>query len=130
MYTAETMGIRVTARPAYAPERSDPERGVYVWTYAIAIENLGPHPVWLRARRWQIVDGLGRTKEISGIGVVGEQPRIAPGERYDYTSGCPLTTPSGIMRGHYTVQTEAGDFFDVVIPAFSLDLPVENRLVN
>lgn len=130
MYTAETMGIRVTARPQYAADRSDPERGVYVWTYTIEITNLGPVPVWLRTRSWHIIDGLGRVKEVQGVGVVGEQPRIAPGERYDYTSGCPLTTPSGIMRGRYTMQTEAGDFFDVTIPAFSLDLPAERRLVN
>ena len=66
----------------------------------------------------------------NGVGVVGEQPRIAPGDAYDYTSGCPLTTPSGIMQGRYTMQTEAGDFFDVAIPAFSLDLPAARRSVN
>lgn len=130
MYTAETMGIRVTARPDYSPDRSDPEGGVYFWVYTIEIRNLGPVPVSLRSRYWRIVDGLGRVNEVRGIGVVGAQPRIAPGEAYDYTSGCPLTTPSGIMQGSYTMQTDAGDFFDVAIPAFSLDLPVQRRTVN
>jgi ApaG protein len=130
MYTAETMGIHVTAAVEYAPERSDPERGLYFWLYRIEIRNRGPVPVWLRTRAWRIVDGLGRVREINGVGVVGEQPRIAPGDAYDYTSGCPLTTPSGIMQGRYTMQTEAGDFFDVAIPAFSLDLPAARRSVN
>lgn len=130
MYTAETKGIRVTARPDFSPERSDPERGQYFWTYAIEIRNLGAEPVWLKARYWRITDGLGRVSEVRGAGVVGEQPRIAPGEAYDYTSGCPLTTSSGIMQGHYTMQTETGDVIDVAIPAFSLDLPAQRRTVN
>lgn len=130
MYTAETKGIRVTAQPNFSPERSDPERGHYFWTYTIEIRNLGPVAVWLRARTWRITDGLGRVSEVQGAGVVGEQPRIAPGEAYDYTSGCPLTTSSGIMQGHYTMQTETGDVIDVAIPAFSLDVPAQRRTVN
>ncbi|MBR7518424.1 Co2+/Mg2+ efflux protein ApaG, partial [Mycobacterium tuberculosis] len=84
------------------PERSDPEQGVYFWVYTIEIRNLGDIPVQLKTRSWRITDGLGRVQEVRGSGVVGEQPRIAPGEAYDYSSGCPLTTPSGIMQGHYT----------------------------
>jgi ApaG protein len=130
MYTAETQDIRVTVWPDYAPDRSDPDTGSYFWRYTVEVRNLGAAPVWLRARAWRIVDGLGRVSEVRGIGVVGDQPRIAPGEAYGYTSGCPLTTPSGIMQGHYTLQTEAGAFFDVAIPAFSLDLPTATRQVN
>lgn len=130
MYTAETQGIRVTAWPDYAPDRSDPEHNAYFWRYTIEVRNLGTVPVWLRARAWRIVDENGRVSEVRGIGVVGEQPRIAPGEAYGYTSGCPLTTPSGIMQGYYTMQTDGGDVFDVAIPAFSLDLPTAARRVN
>jgi ApaG protein len=130
MYSAETMGIQVVAQPNYAPERSDPERGVYFWSYTITIRNLGPVPVQLRARYWRITDALGRVQEVEGAGVVGEEPSLAPGESFEYTSGCPLTTPSGFMTGHYRMQTPEGDFFDAEIPAFSLDLPDVRRVVN
>jgi ApaG protein len=130
MYSTETRGIAVTVTPEYSSERSDPESGAYFWAYTIEIRNNGAEPVWLRSRLWRIIDGLGRVREVTGPGVVGEQPRIAPGEAYRYTSGCPLTTPSGIMEGTYTMQTEAGTLFDAAIPAFSLDLPDGRRVIN
>ena len=84
----------------------------------------------LLSRYWHITDANGRVEEVSGAGVVGEQPELNPGDSYQYTSGCPLTTPSGIMVGRYTMRDEAGQMFDVAIPAFSLDLPGTARTVN
>ena len=93
-------------------------------------DNQSPEPVKVLARYWHITDATGRVEEVRGPGVVGEQPELDPGASYQYTSGCPLSTPSGIMTGRYTMRAGGGRIFDVDIPAFSLDLPDGKRTVN
>lgn len=130
MYEATTHAIRVTADPAFSPERSDEETRQFVWTYTITIANESDMPVQLLTRHWCITDAQGRVQEVRGPGVVGQQPIIAPGESFRYTSACPLTTPSGFMSGSYRCVDENGRSFDVDIPAFSLDSPHLRRVVN
>jgi len=130
MYESITKGIKVSVETAYLEDESDPEQRHYVWAYTIRIDNHTPDPVRLRTRHWRIIDARGQTEEVMGDGVVGEQPLIAPGEIYEYTSGAPLTTPSGLMVGTYQMETSEGDSFDVAIPAFSLDSPYERAMVH
>ena len=130
MYEAITRTIRVRAEPHYIDERSSPDEGYFFWAYTIEITNLGEETVQLRSRFWRIVDGEGKSQEVRGVGVVGEQPIIAPGQTYRYTSGAPLKTPSGFMEGSYQMEDEGGKLFDVKIPAFSLDSPFAPRAVN
>jgi ApaG protein len=130
MYRATTRAIQVTVEPSFIDEESSPRDSRYFWAYKIEIANLGEEVVRLRARHWQITDGNGRTEEVRGAGVVGKQPVLKPGETFAYTSGCPLTTPSGIMVGTYQMQNERGETFSIDIPAFSLDLPDGQRTVN
>lgn len=130
MFRAVTRGIVVTVRPDYASGESDPDERRWVWSYQVEIENGTGLPVQLLSRHWLITDGNGVRREVVGQGVVGEQPIIRPGERYVYTSGCPLGTPSGIMEGTYRMVTDLGELFDVAIPAFSLDLPNAERILN
>ena len=130
MYSAVTRNIQVTALPEFLVERSNPEEGQFFWVYTIEIANMGDIAVQLTARYWRITDANGRLEEVKGAGVVGEQPVLKPGESYRYTSGCPLTTPSGIMMGHYRMVDETGAAFEVVIPAFSLDSPFAKRVLN
>jgi len=127
MYETVTNGIRVSVEPAYLEDQSDPEAQHFVWSYTVRIDNISTDPVCLRSRHWQITDESGRTEEVIGDGVVGEQPVIEPGEGFEYTSGAPLSTPSGVMVGSYQMETPTGDSFDVAIPAFSLDSPYEIR---
>ena len=130
-YTATTRGIRVTVQPFFLEDQSEPEEGRFVWAYRVQIENTGPSAVQLMRRSWQITDGRGRIIEVQGEGVVGEQPLLEAGESFEYTSGTPLETPSGIMKGAYhMVAPTSGESFDVAIPAFSLDSPHQNRAVN
>ena len=130
MYERETRGIRVRVEPAYLEDQSDPATRHFVWAYTVQIENESGSPVRLRSRHWQITDEIGRTVEVIGEGVVGEQPVIEPGARFEYTSGAPLKTPSGLMVGTYHMESVTGDLFDVAIPAFSLDSPYEDRRVH
>ena len=129
MYTKTTKSINITVNPSYLDEHSEPEDQHYVWAYQITINNLGKETVQLKNRYWKIIDSNGTKQEIKGKGVVGEQPVINPGEKYEYTSGTPLSTPSGFMEGHYEMETINGKTFDATIPLFSLDSPyVSNRL--
>ncbi|CAM5543181.1 ApaG protein [Aquamicrobium terrae] len=130
MYRATTRNIDVEVEPFYLEERSNPETSQYVWAYRVTIENHSQQFVQLLSRYWQITDGAGRVEEVRGAGVVGEQPGLDPGDSYQYTSGCPLSTPSGFMVGFYTMRNAGGELFDVAIPAFSLDLPGTKRTVN
>lgn len=129
MYRAITRQIEVSVEPFYLPDRSAPEDSRYFWAYRVTIENQSDDLVQLLSRYWHITDGTGRVEEVRGPGVVGEQPELLPGDSYQYTSGCPLSTPSGIMVGHYTMRNAHGETFDIDIPAFSLDLPGV-RVVN
>lgn len=130
MYIAITRDIQVTALPDYLPEQSEPGQDRYVWSYTIEIANLGRERVQLVSRHWIIIDANGRREEVSGPGVVGEQPVLEPGETFRYQSGCPLTTPSGIMQGSYRMVTHSGETFDAEVPAFSLDSPLSNPTLN
>jgi len=123
MYTQTTRSITVTVMPTYLDDQSTPDESHYVWKYHVRIENGGGETVQLRNRYWRITDSLGRVQEVRGAGVVGEQPVLQPGQSYEYTSGTPLQTPSGIMVGSYQMETPAGEKFDVGVPAFSLDSP-------
>lgn len=130
MYRETTRAIQVTVEPNFVEAESSPDDGQYFWAYRIEIANLGKEVVRLRSRHWQITDANGRTEEVRGAGVVGKQPVLRPGETFAYTSGCPLTTPSGIMVGTYQMQNEHGELFSIAIPAFSLDLPDVPRTMN
>jgi ApaG protein len=131
MYRATTFDIEVTAEPFYLEDRSDPDDSHYLWAYRITIANKSDRTVQLIARHWQITDARGKVETVDGEGVVGEKPEIEPGDSYQYTSGCPLDTPSGFMVGRYEMRTEDGAVFSVDIPAFSLDAPqAMPRVVN
>ncbi len=130
-YSETTRAIRVSVRAFYLADQSEPERGHFVWAYRVAIANEGRETVQLLRRTWFITDGLGRTQQVHGEGVVGEQPVIEPGRSFEYTSGTPLQTPSGFMRGAYhMVVVDSGEAFDIAIPAFSLDSPHQSMRVN
>jgi ApaG protein len=129
-YRAVTRNIEVNVEPFYMADRSDPAEGRYVWAYRVTIANQSDQFVKLLSRYWHITDGAGRIEEVRGPGVVGEQPELKPGDSYQYTSGCPLSTPSGIMVGTYTMRNGRGEEFDIDIPAFSLDIPSKPRTVN
>jgi ApaG protein len=129
-YRAVTRQIEVKVAPKFLPDRSSPENGYFFWAYTITLSNQGGETVQLKTRHWRITDALGRLQEVRGAGVVGEEPVIKPGENYEYTSGVPLPTASGFMAGSYGMVTDAGERFDIEIPAFSLDLPQEDRTIN
>ena len=130
MYEATTDGIKVTVRPMFLKEQSEPAENHYVWAYNVTIENLGERTVQLVNRYWRITDANGIVQEVRGPGVVGEQPVLEPGEAFEYTSGTPLTTASGVMMGTYEMEGPDGAMFDVDVPAFSLDSPHEGARMN
>ena len=130
LYRATTRDIEVRVTPRFLEERSSPDKGQYFWSYAIEIVNGGAETVQLQSRHWRITDALGRTQEVRGAGVVGQEPVLKPGEDFEYTSGVPLPTPSGFMTGSYGMVTEAGMPFDIDIPAFSLDAAAAPRTLN
>lgn len=130
MYQATTKAIRVSVEPSFLEEQSDPHDNHFVWAYRVRIENDGRDPVRLCNRQWIITDAFGVTQEIKGKGVIGQQPIIDPGESFEYTSGTPLRTASGIMRGFYRIESAQGTSFDATIPAFSLDSPYEQAMMN
>jgi ApaG protein len=130
MYSKTTRGITITVTPQFLEEQSQPERGHFVWAYHVRIENAGAETVQLLARHWRITDGQGRLHEVRGAGVVGEQPRLEPGEAFEYTSGTPLATPSGFMAGSYAMASATGASFDVEVPTFSLDSPHHRGKIN
>ena len=130
MYEKTTRAITVTVQPFYLDEQSSPDEEHYVWAYKVCIENGGENTVRLINRHWRITDKMGRQQEVKGPGVVGEQPTLRPGDVYEYTSGTPLSTPSGIMVGSYEMESEEGVRFEVEIPALSLDSPYDYASVN
>lgn len=131
VYTKTTDDMRVSVYPIFLENQSNPEEYHFVWAYHVKIENLGDSIVQLRSRYWRIIDAYGRVQEVNGPGVVGEQPVLRPGEVFEYTSGAPLSTPSGVMEGHYMMEILAtGAEMTVGIPSFSLDSPFELGSVN
>jgi ApaG protein len=117
----QSHGIRVTVRPAYLHDQSRPPQRQYVFAYHVRIENVGPQPAQLISRRWLIHDEVGEDTEVEGEGVVGEQPRLAPGQVHEYQSFCVLKSPRGYMEGHYHFVRADGSAFDAEIPRFTLD---------
>ncbi|MBP7147617.1 MAG: Co2+/Mg2+ efflux protein ApaG [Acidobacteria bacterium] len=120
---AITDGIRVEVNSFYVPERSDPPRDLYYFAYKVVISNEGGRPAQLVTRHWVITDGNGDVEHVRGPGVVGEQPRLEPGESFEYTSACPLSTSQGSMRGTYQMVRDDGEPFEAEIAPFTLALP-------
>lgn len=113
--------FRVEVEPQYLPEQSMPAQDVYSFAYTITITNTGEVPAQLISRHWIIVDGHGHTEEVKGLGVIGHQPLLKPGETFQYASGCRLRTPTGTMQGNYFCVAEDGEQFNVEVPLFALD---------
>jgi ApaG protein len=120
---AITNNVRVEVESQYAPERSQPFQNAWYFHYTVKITNEGEETVQLLSRHWIATDACGRVEETKGSGVVGEQPVLAPGESFQYTSGWPLKTPNGVLRGTYQMVSEEGDHFDVEIAPFALYEP-------
>ena len=127
---ANTRGIAVSVEPTYLETRSSPESSQYLWAYRVIIENQGRETVQLLSRHWMITNARGELTEVKGPGVVGEQPILKPGQRFEYRSGVPLNTPSGMMGGAYQMESEGGERFDIEIPTFSLDRPNQDLFLN
>ena len=130
MYRAVTRSIEIHVTPQFVADRSSPQNDYYFWAYTIQIANHGAETVQLKTRHWRITDANGRVQEVKGPGVVGEEPVLAPGESFEYTSGVPLPTPSGFMSGSYGMVGNGGEKFDVEIPTFSLDTTDSGRVIN
>ena len=129
-YLATTRGLAVSVEPTYLETRSSPDSSQYFWAYRVVIENQGQETVQLLSRHWMITNACGELTEVKGPGVVGEQPVLKPGESFEYTSGAPLDTPSGMMGGAYQMESESGERFDIEIPTFSLDRPNNGVVIN
>ncbi|MBL4762385.1 MAG: Co2+/Mg2+ efflux protein ApaG [Gammaproteobacteria bacterium] len=123
MSDEETCKIKVDVVTSYIKDQSKPEKDYYVFSYTITISNEGPVAARLLARHWVITDANNRTQEVQGDGVVGEQPRLQPGENFQYTSGTMLETPVGTMHGTYHMVLDSGLRFDAEIPKFTLSMP-------
>jgi ApaG protein len=130
MYERQTRGIRVAVKPSFLEDQSDPEESRYIWSYTVVIENKSPETVQLMSRYWHITDAEGHVKEVRGPGVVGAQPVLAPGQSFEYTSGCPLPTASGAMAGRYQMRAATGEDFEAEIPGFVLESPHERRRIH
>tara|TARA_Y100001970_G_scaffold263410_1_gene348831 strand:- start:1821 stop:2222 length:402 start_codon:yes stop_codon:yes gene_type:complete len=115
--------IKITVKPQYIQERSNPIKSYYFFAYNITIQNHGQSPVQLLSRYWRITDAQGNTEDIHGPGVIGKQPKIASGESFEYTSFCPLPTPMGFMEGNYRMVDDSGEEFDAIIHPFRLVAP-------
>ena len=120
MYRETTDGILVEVNPTYMKEHSDPSQRLFVFSYEVTISNESRKPARLVSRHWVIWDGDGTEREVEGDGVVGEQPNLPPGGSFTYSSYCPLSTPTGSMRGTYRMAREDGSTFDAKIPLFFL----------
>ena len=130
MYSKKTKKINITVNPYFLDDQSEPDDQHFVWAYQVTIDNQSNEKVQLKNRYWKIIDSNGSEQEVRGEGVVGEQPVLNPGEKFEYTSGTPLSTSSGFMEGAYEMQNDNGDKFDVQIPQFSLDTPFEQNKLN
>lgn len=120
MSSAITRGVKVDVVSEYVEERSNPEKGIYFFAYKVVISNVGEETVQLISRHWIITNGEGKKEEVRGPGVVGETPKLKPGETFEYTSFCPLNTPFGMMHGTYQMVTQGGEEFDAMIAPFTL----------
>jgi len=123
MSDTHTRGVRIIVQPRYLPEQSDPDEDRYLFAYHVVIRNESEEPVQLISRHWVITNGEGRVEEVRGPGVVGYQPKLGPGQAFEYTSGCPLDTPVGTMHGSFLMAPVDGDNFDAQIDPFRLAVP-------
>lgn len=130
LFKRTTRAITISVQPTFLPDQSAPDNNHFFWAYTVLIENGGSDTIQLRARYWRIIDANGRSIEVRGAGVVGQQPILRPGESFEYKSGTPLETASGMMLGAYQMQTAEGETFQVDIPVFPLDSPHEARRVH
>lgn len=130
VYQHTTRSIIISVQPVYLDDQSDPSKHHYVWAYHVRIENKSEQTVQLIGRYWNITDANGIVREVRGSGVVGEQPTLAPGETFEYSSGMPLLTSSGIIMGNYFMMTDTGEQFETRIPTFSLDSPHARRSIH
>jgi ApaG protein len=120
---ALTRSVRIKVQSEYSADQSAPAKNQWFFLYTVTISNEGLETVQLLTRHWIITDGTGHIEEVRGPGVVGKQPTIKPGESFEYTSGCPLSTPFGVMEGTYQMVTQSGDRFDAKIAPFTLSEP-------
>jgi len=123
MVAEKKYDVAVSSQTQYVPEQSDEEHSRFVFAYTITIRNNGSIPAQLVSRHWIITDGRNQVQEVRGLGVVGAQPLIKPGERFEYTSGTAIATPVGTMKGSYQMVAEDGTHFDAQIPEFTLSVP-------
>ncbi len=130
MYEQTTRNVTVRVEPDFLDDQSSPADDRYIWAYTVEIENQSNEDLQVMERFWKIADRDGQVQEVRGDGVVGEKPVLKPGETFRYTSGAPLSAPSGVMLGSYQVENKQGERFDVDIPAFSLDSPFDHRSIN
>ena len=130
MFSKTTKNINISVKPFYLEDQSEPDEQHYVWAYQVTINNFSKETVQLKKRYWKITDSNGTKKEVKGAGVIGEQPILRPGEKYEYTSGAPLNTPSGFMEGYYEMETIDGNKFSATVPLFSLDSPHSSNQIN
>ena len=129
-YEEITRDIKIAVEPNFLDDQSEPEESRYLWSYRVTIENKSEIAVQLLSRYWRITDARGRIREVRGEGVIGEQPVIAPGRAFEYTSGAPLETSSGFMTGSYHMRASTGENFEVGIPMFALESPYETRRMH
>ena len=129
-FAETTRGVTIRVSVSYLPEQSEPQRGRWFWAYHVRIENEGVQAVRLMTRHWIITDARGVIEEVRGDGVVGEQPRLSPGQSFQYTSGCVLQTPIGTMHGSYRFWRDDETYFDAEIAPFSLASPVRDQEAN
>ena len=129
-YEQRTEDVIVRVAPEFLAEQSNPRDSRFIWAYTIEIDNQSGQDLTVTDRFWQIADSSGQVQEVRAAGVVGETPMVKSGETFRYTSGAPLTAPSGMMRGSYTMRTESGESFDIVVPTFLLDSPHEGHCFN
>ena len=129
-FERRTHDVIVRVESDYLDDQSSPSESRFIWAYTVEIENQTDKDLTVVERCWQIADSRGQVQNVRGAGVVGEQPVVKPGETFRYTSGAPLSAPSGMMLGNYSMQTPEGDRFDVDIPPFLLDSPHEGLVFN
>lgn len=128
-YVQTTHGVTISVQPVFMDDESEPDEHKYLWAYTVRIDNDRGDDIELRTRHWRIIDSNGRCEEVKGDGVVGEQPVLRPGESFEYTSCCPLSTASGMMDGSYGFVL-GGAREDIPVPRFSLDSPYTGALIN
>lgn len=129
-YECRTKDVIVRVEPEYLAEQSNPSDSRFIWAYTVEIDNQSQDDLRVTGRYWHIADSRGQVQEVRGQGVVGEKPVVKAGEQFRYTSGAPLSAPSGMMSGSYRVEPESGDAYDIDIPVFVLDSPFEGTMFN